>query len=92
MTCRQGQLTEALVQDEMLPPAQMQELYTIAKQAGAKNVTWVDFADAHHMGNLLTTFLQYADRPSHCLAGLPSYKKAFFSAASPLELAASQRA
>ena len=34
----------------MLPPDQMRELYTIAKNAGAKNVTWVDFAHAHHMG------------------------------------------
>ena len=34
----------------MLPPEQMRELYTIAKDAGAKDVTWVDFADAHHMG------------------------------------------
>lgn len=37
-------------QDEMLPPGQMRELYDIAQQAGATDVTWVDFPEAHHMG------------------------------------------
>ena len=37
------------LQDEMLPPSQMRELYEIAKAAGAKDLTWVDFEEAHHM-------------------------------------------
>ena len=39
----------AFLQDEMLPPSQMRELYEIAKAAGAKDLTWVDFEEAHHM-------------------------------------------
>ena len=40
------------MQDEMLPPVQMRELYDIAKRAGAKDLTWVQFDYAHHMGRL----------------------------------------
>ena len=36
----------------MLPPVQMRELYDIAKRAGAKDLTWVQFDYAHHMGKL----------------------------------------
>lgn len=39
----------------MLPPEQMRELYDIAKGAGAKDVTWVDFEEAHHMSKISTT-------------------------------------
>ena len=40
----------AKMQDEMLPPAQMRELYEIAKAAGAQDLTWEEFPGAHHMG------------------------------------------
>ena len=39
-----------LFQDEMLPSYQMRELYSILKQAGGKDVTWVEFERAGHMG------------------------------------------
>lgn len=57
----------------MLPPQQMRELYTIAKDAGAKDVTWVDFADAHHMGeqNSPTCYrLPFVDPGSHAASAL----------------------
>jgi len=41
------------VQDEMLPPEQMRELFDIAKRSGAKDLTWVQFDYAHHMGECL---------------------------------------
>ena len=62
------------MQDEMLPPQQMRELYTIAKDAGAKDVTWVDFADAHHMGERNSSpicfRLPFVDPDSHAASAL----------------------
>ncbi|KAK9811929.1 hypothetical protein WJX73_000425 [Symbiochloris irregularis] len=37
------------LQDELLPPAQMQQLYKAVTASGSKDCTWVEFEDAGHM-------------------------------------------
>ena len=37
------------LQDEMLPPVMMRQLYTAVTAKGAESCTWVEFEDAGHM-------------------------------------------
>jgi hypothetical protein len=38
-----------LLQDEMLPPEHMLQLYNVLKAAGSKRVVWTEFPTGNHM-------------------------------------------
>ena len=58
------------VQDEMLPPIMMRQLFQAAEAAKRSSVTWVEFEDAHHMdAYFVAQHVRKHDAPACCRAG-----------------------
>ena len=64
-----------LVQDEMLPPAQMRQLFDAVKEAGSMSAVWTEFPNGNHMESFDICRAQY-------WPAVQSFVKTLFTAAS----------